>query len=142
MTRTLAIACFVGLLLGCSGEPTETTTTESGLQIIDHTVGAGDKAAKGNTVEVHYTGWLYEDGNRGEKFDSSLDRDQPFRFELGAGNVIRGWDEGVQGMRVGGQRELIIPPELGYGSRGAGGVIPPGATLNFEIRLLKVEKEY
>lgn len=142
MTRLIAVACFVLLMVGCSGEPPEVVPTESGLQIIDHNVGAGDKASKGNTVEVHYTGWLYEDGNRGEKFDSSQDRNQPFRFELGAGKVIRGWDEGVQGMRVGGTRELIIPPELGYGPRGAGGVIPPHATLNFEIRLLKVEKEY
>jgi FKBP-type peptidyl-prolyl cis-trans isomerase FkpA len=142
MTRTFTIACFVFLLGGCKDEPPKVVTTESGLQIIDHTVGMGDKAAKGDTVEVHYTGWLYQDGSRGEKFDSSRDRNQPFRFELGAGQVIRGWDEGVQGMRVGGKRELIIPAELGYGARGAGGVIPPHATLNFEIALLKVEKKY
>lgn len=89
-------------------------------------------------VSVHYTGWLYENGQTTEKFDSSKDRDEPFEFFLGAGMVIKGWDEGVQGMRVGGHRTLIIPPELGYGSRGAGGVIPPNATLKFDIELLEV----
>ena len=142
MTRIVAVFCFVFLLVGCSGGPPEVVTTESGLQIIDHTVGDGDKAVKGDTIEVHYTGWFYEDGTRGEKFDSSLDRDQAFQFELGAGQVIRGWDEGVEGMRVGGKRELILPPELGYGPSGSGGAIPPHATLNFEVQLLKVEKEY
>jgi FKBP-type peptidyl-prolyl cis-trans isomerase FkpA len=142
MKRLVTVFCFVFLLAGCSGGPPEVVTTESGLQIVDHTVGAGVKAAKGDTIEVHYTGWFYVDGNRGEKFDSSRDRNQPFRFELGVGQVIRGWDEGVQGMRVGGKRELIIPPELGYGPRGSGGAIPPNATLNFEVLLLKVEKKY
>lgn len=141
MTRIITVFCFVFLLVGCSGGPPEVVTTESGLQIIDHTVGGGDKAAKGDTIEVHYTGWFYEDGNRGDKFDSSHDRNQPFSFELGVGQVISGWDEGVQGMRVGGKRELIIPPELGYGPSGSGGAIPPNATLNFEVQLLKVEKE-
>jgi FKBP-type peptidyl-prolyl cis-trans isomerase len=115
-------------------------TTSSGLKYIDHKVGAGDEAVKGATVNVHYTGWLYVDGKRGQKFDSSVDRGQPFSFKLGAGQVIKGWDEGVQGMKVGGKRELIIPPDLGYGSRGARGAIPPGATLDFEVELLKVSK--
>lgn len=109
--------------------------TTSGLQYQDLAVGDGDEAVAGQNVQVHYTGWLKSNG---EKFDSSLDRGQPFKFALGAGMVIRGWDEGVQGMRVGGKRKLVIPPDLGYGSRGAGGVIPPGATLVFEVELLKV----
>lgn len=107
-------------------------TTSSGLQYIDLTVGAGATAQAGQTVSVHYTGWL-ENGN---KFDSSVDRGQPFSFPLGAGRVIKGWDEGVQGMKVGGKRKLIIPSNLGYGARGAGGVIPPNATLIFEVELL------
>ena len=112
------------------------TTTASGLQYEDTVVGDGDEARHGHNVTVHYTGWLYEDGEQGAKFDSSKDRDEPFIFPLGAGMVIRGWDEGVQGMKVGGRRTLIIPAELGYGARGAGGVIPPGATLMFEVELL------
>ena len=96
----------------------------------------GAEARAGHNVTVHYTGWLYEDGVQGAKFDSSRDRDEPFIFPLGAGMVIRGWDEGVQGMKVGGQRTLIIPASLGYGARGAGGVIPPNATLRFEVELL------
>ena len=112
------------------------TTTDSGLQYEDTVVGDGDEARHGHNVTVHYTGWLYEDGRQGAKFDSSKDRDEPFIFPLGAGMVIRGWDEGVQGMKVGGRRTLIIPAALGYGARGAGGVIPPGATLMFEVELL------
>jgi FKBP-type peptidyl-prolyl cis-trans isomerase len=116
-------------------------TSKSGLKYIDHKVGTGDEAKAGMKVDVHYTGWLYVDGKRGSKFDSSVDRGRPFTFDLGAGRrVIKGWDEGVQGMKVGGKRELIIPAALGYGSTGAGGVIPPGATLNFEVELLKVSK--
>ena len=111
-------------------------TTPSGLQYEDTVAGTGDEAKAGRSVRVHYTGWLYIDGARGTKFDSSKDRNEPFEFGLGAGHVIRGWDEGVQGMRVGGTRVLVIPPELGYGARGAGGVIPPNATLMFEIELL------
>ncbi len=111
-------------------------TTASGLIIEDVTVGSGDEAKAGQRVRVHYTGWLYKDGQVGAKFDSSKDRNDPFVFPLGAGHVIRGWDEGVAGMRVGGSRKLIIPPELGYGARGAGGVIPPNATLLFEVDLL------
>ena len=114
------------------------TTTASGLQYEDTTVGNGAEAAKGQQVAVHYTGWLYNDGVQGAKFDSSRDRNDPFIFGLGAGMVIKGWDEGVQGMKVGGQRTLIIPPGLGYGARGAGGVIPPNATLKFDVELLNV----
>ncbi|MFW9617830.1 FKBP-type peptidyl-prolyl cis-trans isomerase [Aquabacterium sp.] len=113
-------------------------TTTSGLQYEDVTVGSGAEAKAGNFVSVHYTGWLYEGGVRGAKFDSSKDRGQPFEFPLAAGHVIRGWDEGVQGMKVGGTRILVIPPQLGYGARGAGGVIPPNATLMFEVELLGV----
>ena len=107
-------------------------TSSSGLQYIDLKVGTGATAQAGQTVAVHYTGWL----ENGKKFDSSVDRGQPFSFPLGAGRVIKGWDEGVQGMKVGGKRKLIIPSNLGYGARGAGGVIPPHATLIFEVELL------
>lgn len=112
------------------------TTTASGLQFEDTVVGAGPEATPGNNVTVHYTGWLHRDGEQGAKFDSSKDRGEPFIFPLGAGMVIKGWDEGVQGMKVGGTRVLVIPAELGYGARGAGGVIPPHATLKFEVELL------
>jgi FKBP-type peptidyl-prolyl cis-trans isomerase FkpA len=113
-------------------------TTPSGLQYEDTTPGSGEQAQAGQQVTVHYTGWLYENGAKGRKFDSSKDRNDPFAFGLGRGQVIRGWDEGVQGMKVGGTRLLVIPPDLGYGARGAGGVIPPDATLLFEVELLKV----
>ena len=113
-------------------------TTGSGLQYDDTVLGTGDLAEAGQSVSVHYTGWLWNDGAKGAKFDSSKDRNDPFSFNLGAGRVIRGWDEGVQGMRVGGTRVLVIPPELGYGARGAGGAIPPNATLMFEVELLDV----
>jgi FKBP-type peptidyl-prolyl cis-trans isomerase FkpA len=113
-------------------------TTPSGLQYEDVVVGDGAEATAGAHATVHYTGWLYDDGRAGRKFDSSKDRGQPFDFPLGAGHVIRGWDEGVQGMKVGGTRRLIIPAALGYGARGAGGVIPPNATLLFEVELLGV----
>lgn len=108
--------------------------TDSGLKYEDLVIGEGDTACAGQTVSVHYTGWLTD----GRKFDSSKDRNAPFSFSLSKGRVIRGWDEGVQGMRVGGTRKLTIPPQLGYGSRGAGGVIPPNATLVFEVELLKI----
>lgn len=114
------------------------TTTASGLQFDDVVEGTGAAAAPGQHVTVHYTGWLYENGQAGAKFDSSKDRSDPFDFPLGAGHVIRGWDEGVAGMKVGGTRRLIIPPALGYGARGAGGVIPPNATLLFEVELLEL----
>jgi FKBP-type peptidyl-prolyl cis-trans isomerase len=114
-------------------------TTPSGLIYKDNEVGTGDEAVSGNSVSVHYTGWLQEpNGDKGKKFDSSVDRGQPFSFRLGAGQVIRGWDEGVAGMKIGGKRTLIIPSELGYGARGAGGVIPPNATLIFDVELLGV----
>jgi len=114
-------------------------TTDSGLQYDDVIVGDGAEAAAGNNVVVHYTGWLRnDDGSAGAKFDSSKDRNDPFEFPLGAGRVIQGWDEGVQGMKIGGKRQLIIPAALGYGARGAGGVIPPNATLIFDVELLGV----
>ena len=113
-------------------------TTSSGLQYEDTVTGSGTVAQAGQRVTVHYTGWLYNDGVQGAKFDSSKDRNDPFAFPLGAGHVIRGWDEGVQGMKVGGTRILVIPAELGYGARGAGGVIPGNATLMFEVELLGV----
>ena len=113
-------------------------TTASGLQITDSTTGTGASPNTGQTCVMHYTGWLYENGKKGNKFDSSLDRGQPFAFKIGVGQVIKGWDEGVASMKVGGKRSLIIPPQLGYGARGAGGVIPPNATLLFEVELLEV----
>ena len=111
------------------------TTTPNGLVIEDMVDGGGDEATAGKRVSVHYTGWLTD----GKKFDSSVDRGEPFVFPIGAGRVIRGWDEGVMSMKVGGKRKLIIPPQLGYGARGAGGVIPPNATLVFEVELLGVQ---
>jgi FKBP-type peptidyl-prolyl cis-trans isomerase FkpA len=134
------------LLVGCGeGEAQDkdkkkdeakVVTTESGLKYQDLKVGSGDEAKKGATVQVHYTGWLAKDG---KKFDSSHDRKEPFEFKLGAGDVIKGWDEGVAGMKVGGKRKLMIPSKLGYGARGAGGVIPPDADLVFEVELLKLK---
>ena len=115
------------------------TMLASGLQYQDTEIGSGDEAKAGDHVSVHYTGWLQQpDGSAGAKFDSSKDRNDPFNFPLGAGHVIKGWDEGVQGMKVGGARRLIIPAALGYGARGAGGVIPPNATLIFDVELLGV----
>jgi FKBP-type peptidyl-prolyl cis-trans isomerase FkpA len=114
------------------------TTTPSGLIIEDVHVGEGAAATAGQEVKVHYTGWLTDGIMKGRKFDSSKDRNDPFVFPLGGGHVIKGWDEGVQGMKVGGKRMLTIPPALGYGARGAGGVIPPNATLLFEVELLGV----
>ena len=115
-----------------------THTTASGLQYTDTEIGTGATAVAGQEVSVHDTGWLFNNGAQGAKFDSSKDRQQPFEFSLGAGMVIKGWDEGVAGMQVGGKRTLTIPPELGYGARGAGGVIPPNATLKFDVELLAV----
>ena len=117
-------------------------TPTTGLRMTDHKVGTGPEAVPGKTVVVHYTGWLFDPSaadNKGRKFDSSRDRGDPFSFPLGAGRVIAGWDQGVAGMKVGGQRTLVIPPELGYGARGAGGVIPPNATLVFDVELLGVQ---
>lgn len=110
----------------------QTVTTESGLKYVDMVVGTGRQPEVGDTASVHYTGWLAD----GKKFDSSVDRKEPFSFRVGAGQVIKGWDEGVMGMKIGGKRKLTIPPQLGYGARGAGGVIPPNATLTFDVELL------
>jgi peptidylprolyl isomerase len=112
------------------------TKTPSGLEYRDIKEGAGEPPKKGQTCSVHYTGWLWENGAKGKKFDSSVDRGQPFKFAVGNGQVIKGWDEGVLSMKVGGKRELLIPPDLAYGSRGAGSVIPPNAALLFEVELL------
>lgn len=131
MTLVLTSTLGVG---GSMAENTQEVTTSSGLKYVDQVVGTGDAAVAGKTASVHYTGWL----ENGKKFDSSVDRGQPFSFPLGAGQVIKGWDEGVQGMKVGGKRKLTIPSDLGYGSRGAGGVIPPNATLIFDVELLGV----
>ena len=117
----------------------EFTVTASGLRYHDSQIGDGEAAKGGETAVVHYTGWLYVDGEKGKKFDSSVDRGQPFRFPLGARRVIAGWDEGVKGMQVGGKRTLILPPDLGYGARGAPGAIPPNATLIFDVELLGLE---
>lgn len=131
------------LLAACSAPPPYTGGDVGELQRIDTVTGDGAPAAAGNTVSVHYTGWLYDQNapdRRGVQFDSSVERGQPFDFQLGAGRVIRGWDEGVAGMRPGGKRELHIPAWLGYGDSGAGRVIPPGASLVFEVELLDVRK--
>src|SRR5689334_5884671 len=114
-------------------------TTPSGLQITDSKVGTGATPKRGQSCVMHYTGWLYENGVKGKKFDSSVDRNEPFEFPIGQGRVIPGWDGGVASMKVGGKRTLIIPPALGYGARGAGGVIPPNATLMFDVELLAVK---
>jgi peptidylprolyl isomerase len=119
--------------------PMTMTQTPSGLSYEDTQVGTGPSPTSGQTCVMHYTGWLWVNGAKGKKFDSSLDRGKPFEFVIGQGQVIRGWDEGVSTMKVGGKRTLIIPPELGYGARGAGGVIPPNATLMFDVELLDVK---
>nr|WP_271206092.1 FKBP-type peptidyl-prolyl cis-trans isomerase [Methylopila jiangsuensis] len=137
--RTLsALTGALTLAMTLSAAAAETKTLPSGLKYQEETVGTGAEAAPGKTVQVHYTGWLDKGGEKGAKFDSSRDRGDPFDFRLGAGQVIQGWDEGVAGMKVGGKRTLIIPAELGYGARGAGGVIPPNATLIFDVELLGV----
>ncbi len=138
----MSFKCFFGtaLSLVVASTPLAATaaavTTPSGLQIIDTKVGIGPVPTAGQTVTVNYTGWLFVNGKKGKKFDSSLDSGEPFSFTLGQGQVIKGWDEGLATMHVGGKRTLIIPPELGYGARGAGGDIPPGATLMFDVDLL------
>ena len=140
MRHIITLTILVLMVTIAAAGQAKMTTTKSGLKYTDQKVGSGDVAMKGNTVAVHYTGWLYTDGKRGAKFDSSLDRNMPFEFKLGARQVIPGWDEGVEGMKVGGKRELIIPPDLGYGARGFPPVIPANSTLNFEVELLKVSK--
>jgi peptidylprolyl isomerase len=142
--RTIALAAAlavaaVGSSTAAMAQAGKTMTTPSGLQIADSKVGTGATPKTGQTCVMHYTGWLYVNGAKGQKFDSSLDRGQPFEFPIGVRRVIAGWDEGVATMKVGGKRTLIIPPELGYGARGAGGVIPPNATLIFEVELLDVK---
>ncbi len=139
LTGSITTASSTPAAAQAAGKPMTETTTASGLRITDTTVGTGVTPAKGQTCVMHYTGWLYNDGTKGKKFDSSVDRGQPFEFKLGVGQVIGGWDEGVGSMKVGGKRTLIIPPALGYGARGAGGVIPPNATLMFDVELLGVK---
>ncbi len=140
----MAVSAFALAVIGStimsdpSSAAPNAVTTSSGLQIIDTKTGTGASPRAGQTAVVHYTGWLYANGAKGQKFDSSVDRNEPFAFPVGQGRVIRGWDEGVASMKVGGKRTLIIPPQLGYGARGAGGVIPPNATLIFDVELLSV----
>lgn len=136
MRNVIHAAGALFLLMTSAAPAADTVTTSSGLKYKDEVVGTGPSPASGQTVNVHYTGWLDEGGKPGRKFDSSRDRGQPFSFKIGNRQVIAGWDEGVATMKVGGKRTLIIPADLGYGSRGAGGVIPPGATLIFDVELL------
>jgi len=146
--RVTAVAFATVVVAGLvAGAPTpataqaagKTMTIPSGLQITDIKAGTDAMPKSGRICVMHYTGWLYLNGAKAAKFDSSVDRGQPFEFPIGTGRVIKGWDEGVAGMKVGGKRTLIIPPDLGYGARGAGGVIPPNATLIFEVELLGVK---
>jgi FKBP-type peptidyl-prolyl cis-trans isomerase FkpA len=141
-TAVALLAVFCWSTLACAGDPQDkdkkeekVITTKSGLKYVELKEGSGDEAKEGQTVEVHYTGWLKD----GTKFDSSKDRNKPFSFPLGAGKVIKGWDEGVKGMKAGGKRKLIIPPELAYGKRGFPGAIPPDAELTFEVELLSIK---
>jgi FKBP-type peptidyl-prolyl cis-trans isomerase len=135
----LAIAAAVPLLGRLDAATNQVIEMPNGLKYTDTKTGDGATATPGNKVSVHYTGWLYNNGAKGAKFDSSVDRGQPFQFTLGAHQVIAGWDEGVAGMKVGGKRTLIIPAALGYGAQGAGNVIPPNATLMFDVELLGVK---
>jgi FKBP-type peptidyl-prolyl cis-trans isomerase len=135
----VAMAALAFAPTAASAQTGKPMTTASGLQVIDTTVGTGASPKPGQTCVMHYTGWLYEDGKKGKKFDSSVDRNEPFEFPIGQHRVIAGWDEGVATMKVGGKRTLIIPPALGYGARGAGGAIPPNATLMFDVELLAVK---
>ena len=140
----IALASFVFAPTGAFAQGAEKgagkpMTTASGLQISDTKVGTGASPKPGQICVMHYTGWLYENGQKGKKFDSSVDRNDPLQFPVGQRKVIAGWDEGVASMKVGGKRTLIIPPALGYGARGAGGVIPPNATLMFDVELLAVK---
>ena len=140
--RSLLLAASLLLLAACNAPVPPPGGSVADLERIDTLAGTGAVATSGSDVTVHYTGWLYDEKapqQRGLKFDSSVDRGQPFTFLLGAGQVIRGWDDGVAGMKVGGKRTLLIPADLGYGSNGAGGVIPPGASLVFDVELLDVK---
>ncbi len=157
LLNILLAGAFAFSLNACQAESTATSTTQEksamtansdsnarmvGVKKIDTVIGTGREAEPGFNVSVHYTGWLYDQAtkdNKGKKFDSSLDRKQPFEFSLGAGQVIQGWDEGFAGMKIGGKRTLIISPEFGYGARGAGGAIPPNAYLIFDVELLDVK---
>ncbi len=143
-SATLMAATLIAVALPAGAASAQTPpgaaiVLPGGTRATDSTIGTGTEAQPGRYISVHYTGWLYSDGGRGKKFDSSRDRGQPFGFVLGAGDVIQGWDEGFAGMKVGGKRTLIIPSEAGYGMRGAGDDIPPGATLIFDVELLGVE---
>ena len=137
MTRKLILISIIFGFINLAGA--DMVKTNSGLKYEDSKAGTGEEAKKGQNVSVHYTGWLNEDGKKGKKFDSSVDRGTPFGFPLGAGRVIKGWDEGVAGMKIGGKRTLFIPSSLGYGARGAGGAIPPNADLIFDVELLGVK---
>ncbi|MBU0481571.1 MAG: FKBP-type peptidyl-prolyl cis-trans isomerase [Proteobacteria bacterium] len=137
--RKLLILMMVGVFMCAVESGAEMVTTDSGLRYEEHAVGSGGEAVAGKQVEVHYTGWLNNGDAKGKKFDSSVDRGQPFSFKLGVGMVIRGWDQGVAGMKIGGKRTLYIPSALGYGPRGAGGVIPPNTDLIFDVELLGVK---
>ena len=140
LTRRYTIAATLAFAAtGAIAQTGKPMTTPSGLRIADTKVGTGATPKTGQTCVMHYTGWLYENGQKGKKFDSSVDRGEPFEFPIGQRRVIAGWDEGVASMKVGGKRTLIIPPALGYGARGAGSVIPPNATLIFEVELLGVK---
>lgn len=137
MRSILPLAGAIALAMTSAASAAQPVTLPSGLSYTDEVVGTGPEPKTGQQVTVHYTGWLDKDGGkRGKKFDSSRDRGQPFSFTIGAGQVIRGWDEGVATMKAGGRRILTIPPDLGYGARGAGGVIPPNATLIFDVELI------
>jgi len=138
---TVSIVCtgILSMTDDASAQSAKPVTTSSGLQMIDTQAGTGASPKAGQTAVVHYTGYLNDNGKKGKKFDSSVDRGSPFEFPVGQGRVIKGWDEGVASMKVGGKRTLIIPPDLGYGARGAGGVIPPNATLIFDVELLGVK---
>ncbi len=136
MSRLFPLAGAALIAMTAAANADAYTTLPSGLKYKDEVVGTGPEPKSGQQVTVHYTGWLDQNGQQGKKFDSSRDRGQPFSFKIGAGQVIRGWDEGVASMKAGGRRTLVIPPELGYGARGAGGVIPPGATLIFDVELI------
>jgi peptidylprolyl isomerase len=133
------IVTATGAIMSEPADAQTVTTLPDGLKIIDTKVGTGPSPQPGQTCVMHYTGWLYVNGAKGDKFDSSVDRNEPFEFKIAARQVIAGWDEGIATMKVGGKRTLIIPPALGYGARGAGGVIPPNATLMFDVELLGVK---